>query len=122
MHGERPERLEQVRNRVRALYDELLASGGRTKKRGGLSPRSVQYAGTVLGKVMAQALALGYIACNPVPLVKRPTPKPPEMKAWTAAETAKFLAHARDDRLYAAWLLFLTRGARRGRGGRAALV
>jgi len=100
-------------NIVKALYDELLLSGRRSRI-GGLSPRSVQYVGTVFGKVMSQAVAFGYVSRNPVSAVKRPTPRPPEMQAWTADEAAGFLDYVRDDRLYAAWVLFLTRGPRRG--------
>jgi integrase len=38
----------------------------------------------------------------------------PEMHVWSPEQLRVFLDHARQDRLYAAWLLFATTGMRRG--------
>jgi integrase len=38
----------------------------------------------------------------------------PEMHVWSPEQLRVFLNHARQDRLYAAWLLFATTGMRRG--------
>jgi integrase len=36
------------------------------------------------------------------------------MQVWSPAQLRTFLTHVRDDRLYAAWILFATTGMRRG--------
>jgi integrase len=43
-----------------------------------------------------------------------PAARSPEQKVWLPQELAAFLAHVRDDRLYALWLLVATTGMRRG--------
>src|SRR4029450_4257539 len=40
--------------------------------------------------------------------------RPPERCGWAHQELGAFLAHVRDDRLYALWLLVATTGMRRG--------
>jgi integrase len=97
------------------LVDALRAEGGRTGS--GLSPRSVQYAGVVLRMALQHATIHGFIARNPLAGFKRPAAPRKEMRAWTADQAAFFLDHVADDRLYAAWLLFLQRGLRRGEVG-----
>jgi integrase len=51
---------------------------------------------------------------TPLAAFKRPSARRREMRHWNADETAQFLDTVEDDRLYAAWLLFLQRGLRRG--------
>lgn len=97
---------------VQSLLDALRATGGR--KGTGVGPRSVQYALVVLKMALAHAVGQGFIARNPAAAVKRPQARSAEMQAWTADEAAAFLDHVADNRLYAAWLLFLQRGLRRG--------
>jgi len=69
---------------------------------------------TVLKMALSHAVGQGFIPRNPAAVVKRPQARAAEMQAWTADEAAAFLDHVADDRLYAAWLLFLQRGPRRG--------
>lgn len=97
---------------VQKMLETLRARGG---KRGRpLSPRSAQYAYTVLRMALSHAVRQGYIARNPAAQVECPRAKAKEQLAWRAEEAAVFLTHARGHRLYVAWLLFLTRGFRRG--------
>ena len=97
---------------VQGLLDHLRVAGGRSQS--GLSPRSVQYALKVLKMGLAHAVAQGFIPRSPAAAVKRPRAESPEMQSWTVDEAAAFLDHVVEDRLYAAWLLFLQRGLRRG--------
>ncbi len=97
---------------VETMLTDLGARGGRGGRP--LSERSVQYAYTVLNMALAHAVRRGYVARNVASLVDRPGARQPEMTSWTAAEAQAFLASAREDRLYAAWVLFLARGPRRG--------
>lgn len=96
--------------------EDMLTALGARGGRGGrpLSERSVQYAYTVLKMALDHAVRRGYAPRNVASLVDRPGARQPEMTSWTAAEAQAFLASARADRLYAAWVLFLARGPRRG--------
>lgn len=97
---------------VQGLLDKLRVSGSRRGTP--LSPRSVQYAYTVLKMALSFAVGQGFIPRNPAAVLKRPQARASEMQSWTVAEAAAFLDHVAEDRLYAAWLLFLQRGPRRG--------
>ena len=97
---------------VNGCVDKLRAEGGRNGA--GLGDRSVQYAAVVLGASLKYAVAHGTIQRSPMAGVERPRNDGREMSAWSPAEAAAFLDKVADDRMYAAWLLFLTRGPRRG--------
>jgi len=97
---------------VQTLIDRLGASGGRDEAP--LSPRSVQYAYVVLKAALTSAVRRGFILRNPADAIDRPNGSAPEMQAWTAEEAGRFLASVAEDRLRAAWHLFLARGFRRG--------
>lgn len=97
---------------VEAMLTRLREAGGRRGQP--LSDRSVQYAYTVLRMALDHAVRRGYVQRNVAALVARPRSRAPEMTCWTAAEAEAFLVAARSDRLYAAWVLFLARGLRRG--------
>jgi integrase len=100
---------------VSDLYDDLLTSGGRDKRKGkGLSPRTVRYTGMVLTRALDDAVKLGLITRNPAAQVERPKPRSVEMRTWTVDEARTFLAHVDGDRLEALWVLLLTTGLRRG--------
>ncbi len=96
--------------------EDMLSALGAYGGRGGrpLSERSVQYAYTVLKMSLDHAVRRGYVPRNVASLVDRPGARQPEMACWTAPEAQAFLASALEDRLYAAWVLFLARGPRRG--------
>lgn len=99
---------------VQGLYDTLRTSGSTRTRGGGLSARSVQLTATILKMALDYAVKHGMLPRNPAALVDRPRVTHHEMSAWTNAETIKFLAFTADDRLAAAWRLFLTLGPRRG--------
>ncbi len=98
------------------LYAGLLADG-RSDGAGGLSARTVRYTHTIVKRALADAARKGLVARNVAELADPPSvkaTKAPTMRTWTADEVATFLEHVRDDRLYAAWLLAASTGARRG--------
>lgn len=99
------------------LYTTLLTSG-RKDGTGGLSARTVRYVHTILRKALSDAERWGLLQRNPADLAdppRRDTERQRRiMQTWSAEELARFLDHARDDRLYAAWHLASTTGMRRG--------
>jgi integrase len=95
-----------------ALYGELVRTGNRHG--GPLSSATVRTVHRVLNKALGDAVREQMLPLNPATLAKLPRRQRPEMKTWTAEEAAAFLLHARTDRLYAAWLLALACGLRRG--------
>jgi len=92
--------------------DHLKTSGGRNGTP--LSGRSQQYAVVVLSMALKFAVVQGLVPRNVAAQVERPDGAATERPAWTAEEARAFLGHVSDHRLYVAWLLFLTRGFRRG--------
>jgi integrase len=104
-------------DRLAAVYAELHRSG-RLDGTGGLSPRSIRYLNTILGKALGDAVAEGKLARNvaQAPTVRRRLPRhaKPEMSTWSAAELAAFLDQLRGDPLHAPILLAATTGMRRG--------
>ena len=102
--------------RLNAFYADLLESGrcnGDTSTPG-LSPKTVKHVHTMLHKALEDAVRWGHLARNPVSLATAPQPRTPEMKVWTPEQLRAFVDHARSDRLFAAWLLIVTTGMRRG--------
>ncbi|HEY1282019.1 MAG TPA: hypothetical protein VGF22_20220, partial [Acidimicrobiales bacterium] len=95
-----------------AMYADLLTAGGRFGRP--LSPRSVQYTHTVVGRALADAVEWGLLPRNPARSAKRPRVAKPDMRVWDAAQARQFLASVRGDRLHAMWLMMLTTGLRRG--------
>jgi integrase len=93
------------------LYSILLAEGGKGGR--ALSPRSVRYTHTVLGKALSDAVEWGLLPRNPARSAKAPKPPKPEMAVWEVEQAQRFLASVSEDRLYALWLLMLTTGLRR---------
>ena len=79
-----------------------------------LSARTVNYTLTVLRMALSAAVRSGLLARNPSEGVSGPHRQQREVEAWTAAEAGQFLRSVSDDRLYALWLLMLTRGPWRG--------
>ena len=97
---------------VERLVTNLSDHGG--KKGHVLGGRSVQYAFTCLKMALEMGVRRGYVPRNVAALVERPGADKPEMACWTAEEAQTFLRATEEDRLYAAWVLFLARGPRRG--------
>lgn len=106
--------------RIERMLDDLRDHGG--KKGRPLGARGVQVAFIVLRTSMEWAVRRGYLPRNPAALMDRPGVERREMSTWNGGEAQAFLAHAArpdpevpaPDRLYAAWVLLLTRGLRRG--------
>jgi len=100
---------------LNACYADMLASGRRNGK-GGLLPRTVRYAHSVIRKALANAVRWNRLVRNVAdsadPPRKAATRTAP--KTWTAAELRHFLDHVAEDRLAAAWRLAASTGMRRG--------
>lgn len=109
------------------LYVELLASGRVDHRRGEpLAPRSVRYVHTIVHRVLRDAVRWQRLAHNPASDAspgRARARRRHEITTWTAEEVQRFLAASRQhrgrgrqrgDRLYAAWVLLLTTGLRRG--------
>ncbi len=97
---------------VEAGLTELREHGGKNGR--ALGGRSVQVAHGVLRQALDYGLRHGYVQRNVAAEVRRPGAKAAVMSAWTVDEARAFLTAVKDDRLYAAWLLLLSRGPRRG--------
>jgi integrase len=80
------------------------------------SRRVIQAARDALRAALTHAVAEEEIAKNVASLVKVPKPRRRRIKPWSVAEAGKFLtdAAAREDHLFAAWVLVLCLGLRRG--------
>ncbi|MGW9030711.1 tyrosine-type recombinase/integrase [Streptomyces sp. NPDC055722] len=80
------------------------------------SRRVVQAARDALRAALTHAVAEEEISKNVASLVKVPKPRRRKIKPWSVAEAGRFLADcaARDDHLFAAWMLVLCLGLRRG--------
>jgi integrase len=80
----------------------------------GYSPRTVRYVLQTLGTALEQAVVLGMIPHNPTRGVKKPRRTKPKINPLRREEADRFLAAARDDRLYPLYLLAVRRGLREG--------
>ena len=82
-----------------------------------LSPRSVRYTHTIVGRAFADVVEWGLLPRNPARTAKPPRVVTSDMAVWDAVQARQFLAFVRDGRLYAMWLLMLTTaGAARSQG------
>ena len=95
-----------------ALYGALLAGGGKEGR--ALSPTTVRLVHRVLTKALSDAVESRLLAANPAQHAKVPARRRTEMRTWNARQAEAFLRSAVGDRLYAAWLLALACGLRRG--------
>jgi integrase len=95
------------------FYRSLL-TGGRLDGRGGLSAKSVKNIHGALHPALKDAVRWGYVARNVADAADPPKVITPEMQVWSPTQLRIFLTYVRDDRLYAAWMLFATTGMRRG--------
>ncbi|MEV7425457.1 site-specific integrase [Streptomyces sp. NPDC091212] len=80
------------------------------------SRRVIQASRDALRAALTHAVTEEEIGKNVASLVKVPKPRRRRIKPWSVAEAGQFLADAaaRDDHLFAAWVLVLTLGLRRG--------
>lgn len=93
-------------------YALLLERGGRHGRP--LSPTTVRTVHRVLSKALGDAVRDELLAHNPVSRAVPPKRRRYEARVWTAEQAVAFLTAARTDRLYAAWLVALSCGLRRG--------
>jgi integrase len=98
------------------LYTDLLKGGRADGREGGLSPKTVRYIHTTLHKALKDAERKQLVMRNvaqaaDAPRVRQDSSK---MRTWTGEEVAQFLAGIKDHRLYAAYLLAVSTGMRRG--------
>ncbi|MBT9156282.1 MAG: Transposase [Firmicutes bacterium] len=100
-------------NMLQAFYNEKLANG-RADGKGGLSTRLVRYLHAVIRQALQQAVKEGLLQRNVADATSPPTIKNKQMRPLTEAELLTFFEAARDDRLFAAFLLAATTGLRRG--------
>src|SRR4029453_9060719 len=100
------------------LYAHLLERGRRKPISGGrsfgLGPKNVRNVHLMLDSALHDAMRWGYLVRNVAEAADPPAARTPEQKVWSPQELGAFLAHVRDDRLYALWLLVATTGMRRG--------
>jgi integrase len=97
---------------LNAFYRHLLTEGG--KHRRGLAPKTVRNIHNILHRALRDAVRWGYLVRNVADAADPPKGKLAPMRVWTPEQLRAFLAHVRDDRLHAAWLLLATTGMRRG--------
>jgi integrase len=93
-------------------YALLLESGGHRGRP--LSPTTVRTVHRVLSKAFGDAMRDELIEHNPVTRAVPPKRQRYEARVWSAEEAAQFLTGVRSDPLYAAWLVALSCGLRRG--------
>lgn len=93
-------------------YAMLLERGGYKSRP--LSPTSVRTVHRVLSKALGDAVRDELLEHNPVARAVPPKRRRYEAKVWTAEEAVRFLTAVQADRLYAAWLVALSCGLRRG--------
>ncbi len=104
-------------SRLNKLYADQLEHGRLDGKSGGLSPRSVRYIHTIIGRSLREAVAWDRVSRNVAQSAQPPTSsnaRSPEMRTWDAETVAKFLELTRTDRHQPTWLFLATTGCRRG--------
>jgi integrase len=99
-------------NALSRHYALLLERGGSQGRP--LSPTTVRTVHRVLSKALNDAVRDGLLETNPVTRAVPPKRRRYEARVWTAEEAIRFLTAAGSDRLYAAWLIALCCGLRRG--------
>lgn len=106
-------RLQDVRpEHINRLYDELETSGGQDGK--GLSAKTIANAHGVLHKALSDAVRQGRLSRNPADAVDAPRSEKATTDVWDLDQLRAFVRHIGADDYEAAWLLWLTTGARRG--------
>lgn len=99
------------------LYSQLMMTGRHDGKPGGLSPKTVRYVHSTLHKALKDAERKRLIVRNPAAVADPPKLRQSgdrEMQTWTPDELRVFLAAMTPHRLYAAYLLAVSTGMRRG--------
>lgn len=79
----------------------------------GYAPKTVQSVHIMLGSAFSTAKAWRVVSVNPMESVKGPSLAQRTHATWDAEELGRFLETAREDRLYALWVLVASTGMRR---------
>ena len=95
-----------------AHYVSLIDGGGRNGRT--LSPTTVRTVHCVLNKAFGDAVRDDLLMFNPALKAVPPKRRRYEATVWTAEQAMRFLTAMREDPLYAAWLVALSCGLRRG--------
>jgi integrase len=82
--------------------------------KGGLSPRAVRYLHAIIRQALQQAVKEGLLTRNPADATSPPVAQTKQVRPLTEDELLAFFAAAREDRLFAAYVLAATTGLRRG--------
>jgi integrase len=98
---------------LQTFYNEKLEKG-RVDGKGGLSTRGVRYLHAVIRQALQQAVKEGLLTRNIADATSPPTVKNKQMRPLTEDELLTFFEAAKEDRLYAAYVLAATTGLRRG--------
>jgi integrase len=100
---------------INAFYAQLLKDG-RASGRGGLSPATVRRIHATLHRALKDAVRWSRLSVNPVDAADPPRGKADQrdLPAWSGQQLASFLAHVKDERLFALWRLLSMTGCRRG--------
>lgn len=98
--------------RLSVVFKDMHAAGGQGGKP--LSPRTVEFARSVLRRALQDAVLDRVIEVNPVIGTKRPRVNKPKHTTWTGAQAATFLTAIEGQRFAALWTLALATGMRRG--------
>ncbi|CAN5462304.1 site-specific integrase [soil metagenome] len=96
---------------LNAFYASLLERGARDRP---LSPSTVRNVHVTLRRALVDAQRWGHVTRNVASLADPPRVARTHMKTWSPEELRAFLEHARDERLYAGYVLLATTGMRRG--------
>lgn len=91
---------------LQAFYNDRLESG--------LSTRRVHYCHTIIHQALKQSVKEGLLPRNVAEATSPPAIKNKQMRPLSEDELMKFLDVAKDDRLYAAYVVAATTGLRRG--------
>jgi len=96
---------------LNGFYRALLSQGRRDGRP--MAPKTVRNVHNLLHRALQDALRWGLVTRNAASAANPPAGKSPERAVWTPDQLRAFIAHVRQDRLYAAWMLFATTGMRR---------
>lgn len=100
---------------IQALLNRKMEEGGRKdRKKGSLSSRTVKYIYQTLHGALKQAIKERVIVFNPCESVELPKQHKEEMKPLNWQEVQRFLQEAEGNRYYAAYILELSTGLRKG--------
>jgi integrase len=103
---------------LNGLYAKLLAEGRRDRP-GGLSPRSVTYVHTIVGRAFRDAIRWGRLVRNPTDAADPPRASDADSRgpqSWAMPVLRDFLERSKGygDRYYPLWVVIATTGMRRG--------